>query len=92
MLKILIITRDAAESLDVMYPYQRLKGEGYDGTSSPTTRIFNARPELSRRPLVGNGPWNSVPRGKPIVPVRPARSELETFAVRTFFCHLSLLK
>jgi hypothetical protein len=40
MLKILIITRDAAESLDVMYPYQRLKGEGYDGTSSPYDKDF----------------------------------------------------
>jgi protease I len=28
--KILIITGDAAESLEVMYPYQRLKEEGYE--------------------------------------------------------------
>jgi protease I len=28
--KILILTGDAAESLEVMYPYQRLKEEGYD--------------------------------------------------------------
>ena len=28
--KILILTGDAAESLEVMYPYQRLLEEGYD--------------------------------------------------------------
>jgi protease I len=28
--KVLILTGDAAESLEVMYPYQRLKEEGYD--------------------------------------------------------------
>src|SRR6202030_627743 len=28
--KILILTGDAAESLEVMYPYQRLQEEGYD--------------------------------------------------------------
>ena len=28
--KILIVTGDAAESLEVMYPYQRLREEGYD--------------------------------------------------------------
>ena len=28
--KILILTGDAAESLEVMYPYQRLKEEGYE--------------------------------------------------------------
>src|SRR5882724_1864801 len=28
--KILIVTGDAAESLEVMYPYQRLKEEGYE--------------------------------------------------------------
>src|ERR1700733_2948911 len=28
--KILILTGDAAESLEVMYPYQRLREEGYD--------------------------------------------------------------
>jgi protease I len=30
MPKVLIITGDAAESLEVMYPYQRLREEGYD--------------------------------------------------------------
>lgn len=30
MAKILILTGDAAESLEVMYPYQRLQEEGYD--------------------------------------------------------------
>jgi hypothetical protein len=30
MPKILIITGDAAESLEVMYPYQRLLEEGYE--------------------------------------------------------------
>jgi protease I len=30
--KILILTGDAAESLEVMYPYQRLREEGYDVT------------------------------------------------------------
>jgi len=29
-LKVLILTGDAAESLEVMYPYQRLREEGYD--------------------------------------------------------------
>lgn len=28
--KVLILTGDAAESLEVMYPYQRLREEGYD--------------------------------------------------------------
>src|SRR6202521_275120 len=28
--KVLILTGDAAESLEVMYPYQRLQEEGYD--------------------------------------------------------------
>src|ERR1700704_3493855 len=31
MAKILILTGDAAESLEVMYPYQRLLEEGYEG-------------------------------------------------------------
>ncbi|MCL5990384.1 MAG: DJ-1/PfpI family protein, partial [Candidatus Thermoplasmatota archaeon] len=30
MTKVLILTGDAGESLEVMYPYQRLKEEGYD--------------------------------------------------------------
>lgn len=30
MPKVLILTGDAAESLEVMYPYQRLKEEGYE--------------------------------------------------------------
>lgn len=30
MLKILIVTGDAAEDLEVMYPYQRLLEEGYE--------------------------------------------------------------
>jgi deglycase len=30
MPKVLILTGDAAESLEVMYPYQRLREEGYD--------------------------------------------------------------
>src|SRR5512132_2367983 len=30
MPKVLILTGDAAESLEVMYPYQRLQEEGYD--------------------------------------------------------------
>jgi putative intracellular protease/amidase len=30
MSKVLIITGDAAESLEVMYPYRRLKEEGYE--------------------------------------------------------------
>jgi protease I len=30
MAKVLILTGDAAESLDVMYPYQRLQEEGYE--------------------------------------------------------------
>lgn len=30
MAKVLILAGDAAESLEVMYPYQRLKEEGYD--------------------------------------------------------------
>jgi len=28
--KVLLVTGDAAESLEVMYPYQRLKEEGYE--------------------------------------------------------------
>jgi len=28
--KVLILTGDAAESLEVLYPYQRLKEEGYE--------------------------------------------------------------
>ena len=28
--KVLMLTGDAAESLEVMYPYQRLKEEGYE--------------------------------------------------------------
>lgn len=28
--KVLIVTGDAAESLEVLYPYQRLREEGYD--------------------------------------------------------------
>lgn len=28
--KILLVTGDAAESLEVLYPYQRLREEGYD--------------------------------------------------------------
>ena len=38
MPKILIATGDAAESLEVMYPYQRLLEEGYDvDVAAPST-------------------------------------------------------
>ncbi|WP_330458156.1 DJ-1/PfpI family protein [Streptomyces sp. NBC_00820] len=36
--KILIITGDAAESLEVLYPYQRLREEGYDVDIAAPTR------------------------------------------------------
>ncbi len=41
--KILIITGDGAESLEVMYPYQRLKEEGYDvDIAAPTKKVLQA--------------------------------------------------
>ena len=43
MPKILIVTGDAAESLEVMYPYQRLLEEGYEVGIAARPR------ELSRR-------------------------------------------
>ena len=36
--KILIITGDAAETLEVFYPYQRLREEGYDVTIAAPSR------------------------------------------------------
>jgi len=36
--KVLIVTGDAAESLEVMYPYQRLREEGYDVRIAAPTR------------------------------------------------------
>ncbi|WP_425833077.1 DJ-1/PfpI family protein [Streptomyces fractus] len=36
--KILIVTGDAAESLEVLYPYQRLREEGYDVDIAAPTR------------------------------------------------------
>jgi protease I len=36
--KILILTGDAAESLEVMYPYQRLREEGYEVHIAAPTR------------------------------------------------------
>src|ERR1700719_3134781 len=36
--KILILTGDAAESLEVMYPYQRLQEEGYEVTIAAPTK------------------------------------------------------
>src|SRR2546423_14290749 len=36
--KVLILTGDAAESLEVMYPYQRLKEEGYDVQIAATSK------------------------------------------------------
>src|ERR1700694_2512520 len=37
--KVLILTGDAAESLEVMYPYQRLQEEGYDAKiAAPTSK------------------------------------------------------
>jgi protease I len=39
MTKILILTGDAAESLEVMYPYQRLREEGYEvDIAAPTKK------------------------------------------------------
>ena len=38
MVKILILTGDAAESLEVMYPYQRLREEGYEVHIAAPTR------------------------------------------------------
>jgi protease I len=38
MAKILILTGDAAESLEVMYPYQRLREEGYEVHIAAPTR------------------------------------------------------
>ena len=41
--KILIITGDAAESLEVMYPYQRLKEEGYEvDIAAPEKKVLQA--------------------------------------------------
>lgn len=43
MAKVLIITGDAAESLEVMYPYQRLKEEGYEvHIAAPTKKVIQA--------------------------------------------------
>src|SRR3982074_968403 len=36
--KVLILTGDAAESLEVYYPYQRLLEEGYEGDVAAPTR------------------------------------------------------
>lgn len=41
MPRILILTGDAAESLEVMYPYQRLREEGYDvDIAAPTKKVL----------------------------------------------------
>lgn len=41
MTKILILTGDAAESLEVMYPYQRLREEGYEvHIAAPTKKTL----------------------------------------------------
>jgi protease I len=41
MSKILILTGDGAESLEVMYPYQRLREEGYDvDIAAPSKKVL----------------------------------------------------
>jgi len=43
MAKVLIITGDAAESLEVMYPYQRLKEEGFEvHIAAPRKKVIQA--------------------------------------------------
>ena len=43
MAKILIVTGDGAESLEVMYPYQRLREEGFEvDIASPTKKVIQA--------------------------------------------------
>ena len=42
MAKILLVTGDGAESLEVMYPYQRLTEEGYQvDIASPTKKTLH---------------------------------------------------
>ena len=41
MSKILILTGDGTESLEVMYPYQRLREEGYDvDIAAPSKKVL----------------------------------------------------
>jgi protease I len=41
MPRVLILTGDAAEALEVMYPYQRLREEGYDvDIAAPTKKVL----------------------------------------------------
>ena len=49
MPKVLIITGDAAESLEVMYPYQRLLEEGYQvDIAAPSPEYIRNDPDVQR--------------------------------------------
>jgi putative intracellular protease/amidase len=47
--KVLILTGDAAESLEVMYPYQRLREEGYEVHIAAPSKM----PEAFKEPATG---------------------------------------
>ena len=50
MPKVLVLTGDAAESLEVMYPYQRLLEEGYEvDMAAPRRRSFSSSSTTSSR-------------------------------------------
>ena len=54
--KVLILTGDAAESLEVMYPYQRLKEEGYKdcvGTQVFSTNCWHRRTNAEGSSFIG---------------------------------------
>ena len=56
--QVLILTGDAAESLEVMYPYQRLKEEGYEvHIAAPTKKKLHF--VVDWPPVAKNGalPW-----------------------------------
>ncbi len=49
MVKILILTGDAGESLEVMYPLQRMREEGYDvDVAAPEKRRYSLWFMISR--------------------------------------------
>src|SRR6476659_6472077 len=93
MPKVLILTGDAAEDLEVMYPYQRLLEEGYEvDVAAPTVKtlqfvvhdfVDGFRSELDRR--CRRRSRSDVPLPAPArggIRGRRRRTDREDFAVR----------
>ena len=68
--KILIVTGDAAESLEVLYPYQRLREEGYDVHIAAPARKNSASSSTTSNPASTRTRRSPATPGPPTWPSR----------------------